>query len=82
MGIRIEVHDGESIQAAIRRFNKVVHDVHRTRWEKRRRGFYEAPSIVARRGTLVRRINSLRAGLPIGSEPYRRYVGFRDQYNR
>jgi ribosomal protein S21 len=59
MSTTIEVHDGESIDSALKRLTQLVRrDLHRP-WHKRRYGYYEKPSELRRKQEKMAR---LRAG--------------------
>ena len=55
--VRVVLHDGESLESALERFNTAVqHDIGRP-WHKHRYGYYEKPRRLGRKYRKMRAIN-------------------------
>lgn len=55
--VRVVIHDGESIESALERFNEAVHREYDRPWHKHRYGYYEKPSRLRRKRRKMRKIN-------------------------
>lgn len=56
MSVRINVEDNETLDSALSRFSHKVYRLNYRRWYKRRYGYYEKPSVLARKRRKMRRI--------------------------
>jgi hypothetical protein len=72
VGIKIIVDEGENLASALARFEELRYFVYRRPWTKRRCGYHEKPSVVARRERRLRRMRRWGWGwyhrFPIGIE--------------
>lgn len=56
MSVRINVEDNQTLDSALNRFSHKVYRLNSRRWYKRRYGYYEKPSVLARKRRKMRRI--------------------------
>ena len=56
MSVRINVENNETLDSALNRFSHKVYRLNSRRWHKRRYGYYEKPSVLARKRRKMRRI--------------------------
>lgn len=54
MSVRINVEDNETLDSALSRFSHKVYRLNSRRWYKRRYGYYEKPSVLARKRRKMR----------------------------
>ena len=57
MTIRVALRENESLEDALRRFNKHVNYLNGRRWCKRRYGYYEKPSAIRRKQKKMHHLN-------------------------
>ena len=62
MSIKVELRDDESIDSALKRFNKLVKNELSRPWCKRRYGYYEKPSELRRKRKKMAWLRSGRRG--------------------
>ncbi len=72
MTVKIEVNTGETIEVALRKFNKKVKNETDRRWYKRRFGYYEKPSILKRKAKKI-----IQSGGILWLK-----IGFKEQFSR
>ena len=76
MTVKIEVNVGETIEVALRKFNKKVKNETDRRWYKRRFGYYEKPSILKRKAKKMKKL-SIQSGGTLWLK-----IGFKEQFSR
>ena len=76
MTVKIEVNTGETIEVALRKFNKKVKNETDGRWYKRRFGYYEKPSILKRKAKKMKKL-AIQSGGTLWLK-----IGFKEQFSR
>lgn len=76
MTVKIDVTTGESIEVALRNFNKRVKSETDRRWYKRRFGYYEKPSILKRKAKKMKKL-SIQSGGILWLK-----IGLKEQFSR
>jgi len=79
MGSRVEVHEGETLRAALQRLRRQVGEQFSRSWYKSRVGYYEKPCVLKRRKRRIAEIN--RKGGP-GIRPLKMKMGLVWLYKR
>jgi ribosomal protein S21 len=75
MPFKVEVHDGESIDQALKRFNQIAKREFSRPWCKRRYGYYEKPSELRRKQKKMASLNS-------GSGKVLLHIGLKELHSR